>query len=138
MPVVSPVVGEVIDVVDSLPDNPIGSKDLGNPCGNRVIIKAAPDSFVILAHMQKGSIRVQIGDHVASRQVLGLCGNSGNSDAPHIHMHVQDQPTFNIGTGQNIIFQAINVELSGKRFTQVDWPLIRGLFVDQEEPVKVP
>jgi hypothetical protein len=42
---------------------------------------------------------------------------------------MQDSPTFNKGLGQNMIFKGINVELTGKVFENVDWPLIRGLFV---------
>ena len=33
---------------------------------------------------------VAVGDHVKQGQVLGLLGNSGNSDAPHLHFHVMD------------------------------------------------
>jgi hypothetical protein len=29
-----------------------------------------------------------------------------------------------------VIFKGINVELTGKQFEGVDWPLIRGLFVE--------
>ena len=48
---------------------------------------------------------------------------------PSLHMHVQDTSTLNTGTGQNIVFSGINVEMSGQHFHEVDWPLIRGLFV---------
>ncbi len=131
--VLSPVAGEVESAVDILPDNPLGTKDTKNPGGNQVIIKAGEHTFVFLAHMQKGSLKVKAGDHVVSGQVLGLCGNSGNTTAPHIHMHIQDGPTLNEGTGQNLIFHDIDVELTGKQFTKVDWPLIRGLFVEQDK-----
>lgn len=127
--VLAPVDGIVQSVVEGLPDNPIGTKDLRNPAGNHVVIAAADDQFVFLAHMQKGSVRVKSGQRVVAGNALGLCGNSGNSAAPHIHMHVQDVPTLNQGNGQNVMFKGINVELSGKTFEGVDWPLIRGLFV---------
>ena len=68
------------------------------------------------------------GDQVAVGQPLGRCGNSGTSDFPHVHVHVQD--TLGPGaTGLNPVFQGIDVELTGKRFRNVNWPLIRGLFV---------
>ena len=127
--VLAPVGGTVESVVDGLPDNPIGTKDPKNPAGNHVVIAVRSDRFVFLAHMQRGSIRVRQGQRVVVGDVLGLCGNSGNSDAPHIHMHVQDTPILNQGNGQNVTFKSINVELSGKLFQSVDWPLIRGLFV---------
>jgi hypothetical protein len=68
-------------------------------------------------------------DSVRKAQPLGLGGNSENSNFPHVHLHVQDTPTFNEGTGQNPVFGPIDVELTGKRLNAVTWPLIRGLFV---------
>jgi hypothetical protein len=128
-PVLAPVAGTVEAVVDGLPDNPLGKKDAQNPAGNHVVIRAATNCFVFIAHLQKGSVAVKAGDPVKPGQRLGQCGNSGNSDAPHIHMHAQDTPKLNTGNGQNMIFKGINVELTGKKFEGVDWPLIRGLFV---------
>lgn len=128
-PVLSPVDGKVKSVIDGLPDNPLGTKDPKNPAGNHVVIAAASDKYIFIAHFQKGSVRVKPGQHVVVGEELGRCGNSGNSDAPHIHMHLQDRPILNQGEGQNMIFKGINVELSGKIFQRVDWPLIRGLFV---------
>ncbi len=130
--VLSPVAGDVVGVIDGLPDNPLGTKDTLNAAGNHVIIKADEHTFVFLAHMRKGSAKVKTGDHVVAGQILGLCGNSGNTTAPHIHMHIQDGPILNEGSGQNLVFHAIDVELTGKHFAKVDWPLIRGLFVEQE------
>jgi biotin carboxyl carrier protein len=127
--VLSPVEGEVVAVVDTFPDNPLGTKDPANPTGNHVVIKPATSRFVFLAHFQKGSITVKPGDKVKRGQVLGKCGNSGNSDFPHVHMHVQDTAELNKGMGQNITFTGINVEMTGKQFDNVSWPLIRGLFV---------
>lgn len=127
--VLSPITGEVVAVVNNLPDNPLGTKDTKNPAGNHVVIKVATDRFVFIAHLQKSSVNVKVGDQVKPGQLLGKCGNSGNSEAPHIHMHMQDTPKLNEGLGQNMIFKGINVELTGKIFENVDWPLIRGLFI---------
>lgn len=130
--VLSPADGIVVSSVTDLPDNSLGTKDTTNPAGNHVVIKIAEDQFVFLAHFQKDSIRVKKGDLVQQGQELGLCGNSGNSDYPHIHLHVQNTPELNSGTGTNPMFGPINVELTGKRFELVSWPLIRGLFVWNE------
>jgi murein DD-endopeptidase MepM/ murein hydrolase activator NlpD len=62
-------------------------------------------------------------------QPLGKCGNSGNSDYPHVHLHVQDTPVLNAGRAHNPEFGPVNVELTGKQFERVTWPMIRGLFV---------
>ncbi len=127
--VLSPVSGVVEAVVADLPDNPVGKKDTTHPAGNHIVIRAGPDTYVFLAHFQKDTIRVKVGTSVSQGQEIGKCGNSGNSDYPHIHMHVQDTATLNKGRGQNVVFRGINVCLSGKEFSNVDWPLIRGLFV---------
>ncbi len=133
--VLAPAGGVVVAVVDDLPDNPLGSKDPLRPAGNHVVIQTKQGLFVFLAHLKRGTITVEPGDSVRRAQVLGLCGNSGNSDYPHIHLHLQDTATLNSGTGQNPIFGPIDVELTGKRFKAVTWPLIRGLFVSNtEEP----
>lgn len=128
-PVLAPSDGEVIAVVDSLADNRLGAKDPQHPAGNHVVLKAADRRFVVLAHFQRGTIRATVGQRVIRGERLGLCGNSGNSDFPHIHMHVQDTPDLNAGQGQNPTFAHIDVDLTGKHLADVTWPLIRGLFV---------
>jgi murein DD-endopeptidase MepM/ murein hydrolase activator NlpD len=44
-----------------------------------------------MAHLKKDSITVKRGDLVRRGQRLGLCGNSGNSSGPHLHLQVQSQ-----------------------------------------------
>jgi Peptidase family M23 len=132
--VFAPISGKLEIVVDAVPDNRIGVQDKRNIAGNHVVIQTEAKKFVFIAHLQNGSVRVKRGDDVAAGQPIGKCGNSGNSSAPHIHLHTQDTPTLNKGTGQNMIFKGINVELTGKVFENVDWPLIRGLFVWNGRP----
>ncbi len=52
---------------------------------------------VVLAHLAPGSIVVATGDAIDTGAVVGRVGNSGNTAAPHLHIHVQshlpsDQP----------------------------------------------
>jgi murein DD-endopeptidase MepM/ murein hydrolase activator NlpD len=37
-----------------------------------------------------------VGDIVRRGQVIGQVGDSGNSDAPHLHIQVQNEPTFDV------------------------------------------
>lgn len=127
-PVLSPVDGMVTTAVDSYPDNPLGTHDEKHPFGNMVVIRTSDNRYVFLAHLASGSVKVKAGERVSSGEPVGLCGNSGNSDFPHIHMHVQDSLGSD-ATGTNVVFSHIDVELSGKEFHDVEWPLIRGLFV---------
>ncbi len=127
--VLAPAAGIVEAVVADLPDNPLGTRNPQAPAGNHVVIRIEDGQFVFLAHLQQNTVTVAPGDSIRRAQPLGLCGNSGNSDFPHIHLHIQDTPTLNSGVGQNPTFGPINVELTGKRFEAVTWPLISGLFV---------
>ena len=62
------------------------------PAGNHVVLDLGNGEYTLLAHLQHGSLRVRAGDHVKAGQPLGLCGNSGNTSEPHVHMHLQDRP----------------------------------------------
>jgi hypothetical protein len=88
-PVLSPVRGQVVNVIDYLPSNPIGEADEYNRWGNLVIISDPRGFFVEMSHFAEKSITVKIGDWVEYGTVIGLCGNSGYSPQPHIHVQVQ-------------------------------------------------
>jgi murein DD-endopeptidase len=66
---------------------PITADTIG---GNDVILALGNNVFALYAHLQPGSLRVKPGGRVRRGQVLGLLGNSGNSDAPHLHFHISD------------------------------------------------
>lgn len=132
-PVIAPTGGVVVGVVGDLPDQSPGSKDPRNPAGNHVVIQTGEGLFLFIAHLKQDTVAVKLGENVRRTQTLGLCGNSGNSDFPHIHLHMQDSPIFNSGIGQKLTFGPIDVELTGKRFKAVTWPLISGLFVSNTE-----
>jgi hypothetical protein len=89
--------GTVVHVVDGMPDGTPGSfpaaVTLQTADGNSVIMDLGDGVFALYAHLQPGSIRVRRGDRVDRGQVLGLLGNSGNSDAPHLHFHLMDAPS---------------------------------------------
>lgn len=86
--VLAPADGTVIAVTDGIEDNIPGEMNADQPLGNMVIIQHEHGEFSLLAHFKKGSIVVQVGDKVTSGQLLGECGNSGNSSEAHIHYQV--------------------------------------------------
>jgi len=88
-PVLAPCRGRVVRVVDDLPDNPIGRVDKVNNWGNAVVIYDDRGFYVELSHFVQHSLKVKVGDHVEPGQTLGLCGNSGYSPQPHLHVQVQ-------------------------------------------------
>ena len=86
--VLAPCDGTVAAVHDGVPDLPVPQKDRVNLAGNFVLIDCGAH-LVALAHFQQGTIRAAAGDVVTTGMVLGAVGNSGNSDEPHLHIHVQ-------------------------------------------------
>lgn len=94
LPVLSPAYGQVWRIVNDVPDNAPGSVNLAANWGNCVVIRLADGKFVLVAHLKPASVAVYAGAWVQPGDVLGLCGNSGRSPQPHIHLHVQttDQP----------------------------------------------
>ncbi|UFJ40268.1 M23 family metallopeptidase [Brevibacillus humidisoli] len=89
--VLAPASGTVVQVVNDVPDNePVGEMNEEQPAGNYVVIDHGRGEYSLLAHFQHQSIRVKPGDVVEAGDLLGLCGNSGNSSEPHIHFHVAD------------------------------------------------
>ena len=88
-PVLSPIRGRVVHVENDLPDNLIGQYDEDHNWGNYLVIHDPRGFHVEISHFATGSIRVKPGDWVVPGMVLGLCGNSGYSPQPHIHVQVQ-------------------------------------------------
>jgi hypothetical protein len=96
-PIYSASSGKVVAVVDGIPETPAGSFP-PNPTaqtagGNHVVVDMGQGRYAFYAHLQPGSTTVKVGQRVRSGQVLGMLGNSGNSDAPHLHFHVMDSPS---------------------------------------------
>ena len=87
--ILAPCTGEIVFAIDGLPDMQVPEGDRDNMLGNGVII-ACDGKFVVLAHMTTDSLMVDVGDTVTTGQLIGRVGNSGNSNEPHLHIHVQD------------------------------------------------
>ena len=82
--VYSPWIGQVVEVVDGLPDFNPPDKDWLNITGNRVVIKSFEKTLITLSHLQQHSIIVKPGDWVEAGQPIAAVGNSGLSIRPHL------------------------------------------------------
>ena len=74
------------------------------PFGNYVVIDHRNGEYSVYAHLKKGTVAVSPGQRVNTGDVLGLCGNSGNSSEAHLHFHVQDSPDLEAGAGMPVAF----------------------------------
>lgn len=93
-PIAAPISGRVVHVRRDLPDMPIGQTDRENLTGNTLVIETDSQQYVVLGHLQAGSIEVAEGDRVSTGQHIARCGNSGNTTQPHLHLQVQNRPSF--------------------------------------------
>lgn len=60
--------------------------------GNYVYIKIdQTETYLLLNHLKKDSISVDVGQHVQPGDLIGRVGNSGSTSEPHLHIHHQRQ-----------------------------------------------
>nr|WP_106184184.1 M23 family metallopeptidase [Legionella pneumophila] len=115
--------GKVVDVYDGVPDNTPPGRDypvtLSNMAGNYVIIEIGKNQYALYAHLIPHSIKVTKGEFVRKNQLIAKLGNSGNSDAPHLHFHVIDKPSPLIGQGIPYAFEHFSTE--EYRFAGDEW-----------------
>jgi hypothetical protein len=89
--VVAPADAEVWMVHDGEPEQVPGRlvPDYRAPFGNMVALQLAGGTYLLIAHLQTGSVSVKAGAHVAEGDRLGRCGDTGNTSEPHVHVHHQ-------------------------------------------------
>ncbi len=90
--VVAPADGTVVQVVNNVPDNPIGDVNTIENWGNTIVIKHNEYLYSKLSHLKEGSITVKEGQLVKFGTIIGKCGNSGRSPYPHLHFQLQGTP----------------------------------------------
>lgn len=78
------------DVAESatLSDHP--QHPLEDATGNYVTLDLGGGRYAAYEHLEPGSVRVTVGEHVRRGQVIGSIGFTGHSMGPHLHFHVAD------------------------------------------------
>ncbi len=107
--IIAPCNGKVVQVVNGVKDNIPGEMNTYDVGGNTVIIKTANDEYLVFCHFKHNSIVVKEGQDVRQGELLGLCGNTGNSSEPHLHFHIENVENMNIATGIKCFFDQIMV-----------------------------
>jgi len=124
--IIAPADGIVTDVITGVADNKPGVVNNFADIGNMVMIRHATGEVSVFAHLKLGSTRVSVGQRVTRGQVLGLCGNSGNSDEPHLHYQLQDS---NVPTRESTIkvfFQNLVVQGDSTGSVQKEYSPVKG------------
>jgi hypothetical protein len=110
----SATAGKVVGVVDNIPNTPAGAFPPAITAeragGNHVVVAFVGGHYAFYAHLQPGTVRVKVGQKVTVGQTLGLLGNSGNSNAPHLHFHVMNSPHPLASNGMPYRFTNFKVE----------------------------
>lgn len=106
---IAPCDGEIVLVVDGVKDNVPGQMNSFNVGGNVVILKTANNEYLVLCHFKHQSIKVKEGQKIKQGELLGLCGNTGNSSEAHLHFHIQNIEDLNTATGVKCYFEKISV-----------------------------
>ena len=87
--------GKVVEVKDGIIENVPLSEEMAIRItretigGNYVIIDIGNNCYAFYGHLIPNSLKVKVGDTVKKGQIIGLLGNSGNSDSPHLHFHLE-------------------------------------------------
>jgi hypothetical protein len=124
--ILAPAAGTVVYARNDVPTNPHPGQEPGDNwyrelhdpvmayAGNCVIVDHGNSEYSVMMHMQPGSVTVKVGDRVATGQVMGRLGNSGDAFGPHVHYQLQSGPQ--LFRDQPLPF----------RFQNIDAPLHRG------------
>ena len=110
--ILAPADGLVVAVYDHFSDCRIIEAGQTDPsasdiAGNRIVIQHAEYEFSTSCHLMPQSATVQVGQQVKRGDVIGRCGNSGNTSEPHLHFQVQNTKSFYSSIGLPIRFKSI-------------------------------
>ena len=119
--IVAPGDGVIIDAKDGVYDNIPGKRNTRDIPGNYVIIDHLNGKFSMLAHLKRDSVLVKKGGEIRAGEPIGQCGNSGHSNLPHLHYHLQNSPRWLDGEGLPAQFQSYYAN---------------GNFVERGEPIQ--
>lgn len=95
--------GTISSTLDEMPANTPGVLPASDPAiaktitvenvdGNHIVEDLGGGVWAMYAHLQKGSLLVKPGDKVHAGQVIAKLGNTGNSNAAHLHFQLMDGP----------------------------------------------
>jgi hypothetical protein len=96
-----------------------GKDEIQSVAGNYVIMKCSASAhenhvYAAFAHLQMGSITVQVGQSIKKGDILGKVGHSGNSTAPHLHFQLMDSSDLSSAKGIPCAFEQYELFQDGE------------------------
>jgi hypothetical protein len=139
-PVLAVADGTVVSVRDGIPDNvprhngeftPAVEMTPDTVFGNHIVLDLGGQQFASYLHLQPGSMRVKVGDHVRRGQVLAKIGGSGDAREPHLHFQVQTSSDPLAGEGVPYLSDHYRVKSAGDVWQRRTHELpLRNMLVD--------
>jgi len=90
---------------------------------NFITIRHNDDTYAKYVHLKKGGIKVKIGQKIKRGQFIGLSGNTGFTNGPHLHLIVFKGKSYN--SRQSLVIKfisasgVINKPIRGKKYKAV-------------------
>ena len=93
--VLAAAAGRVLAVRDGVADNAPGAPlPSASQCGNRVAIDHGDHWITDYCHLERGTLKVKVGDMVQAGQPIAQVGLTGGTEFPHLHMSLQHGNVF--------------------------------------------
>lgn len=112
--IIAPCNARVMKVITGVYDNVPGELNPADLTGNTIVLETENKEYILFAHLKEGSIAVEEGQDVNQGEVIALCGNSGNSSEPHLHLSLQNAIDMEASIGAKLYFDEIAVNGSIK------------------------
>nr|WP_321221598.1 peptidoglycan DD-metalloendopeptidase family protein [uncultured Psychroserpens sp.] len=107
--IIAPCDAKVVKVITGVIDNVPGELNPKQLTGNTIVLQTEDEEYLLFAHLKENSIVVKEGQMLKQGDVMGQCGNSGNTTEAHLHLSLQNAVDMNISTGGKIYFDHIMV-----------------------------
>ncbi len=130
-PVLAPAAGVVVQMANYSPDHPPGMGTDMISRGNYVLIAHGNSEYSLIPYLKAGSVKLHDGQHVKQGEVIGECGNSGSSFAPHVEYSLQNTRGFPLP--KTLPAQFVDYTADGKAVTLGE-PLRGQMVANQPAP----
>lgn len=113
--------GTVVSTLDNVEANVPGILPASDPVlaakltvdnvdGNHIILDIGDGLYAMYAHLIQGSLLVKPGDKVKKGQQIAKLGNTGNSNAPHLHFQLMNGPSLFEADGQPYVIEGFSYQ----------------------------